>query len=90
MMVRRKNVPWQIVEDQVVIIAPKQQTAHKLNEVASFIWKQTIGDGTHVDHVVDQLVDHFDVEQSRAEEDAKAFLQELIERDLVQVVDAKA
>lgn len=40
---RKEKLPWQQIDDQVIIINPQQQKVHELNEVASFVWQKLDG-----------------------------------------------
>ena len=35
----RKKLPWQELDEKIVILSPETRMSHELNETASWIWK---------------------------------------------------
>lgn len=59
-----------------------------LNEVASFIWNQ-LEEPRRIDAICAAVLSEFDVDEARCQTDALAFLQGMIDDELVQVASAE-
>lgn len=58
-------------------------SVYVLNPVAKFIWDQLDGN-TSTDEIVERVADEFEVSREVASEDARAFVAELVELELVE------
>ena len=57
---------------------------HGLNETGSLIW-ETVGAGMTIGELVPQVATHFDDAPPSLHEEIGSFVQDLVERDLLQV-----
>lgn len=79
---RLNNIPWQIVNDSVVIIDPAQNKIHELDEVATNIWNHL--DGEHsLEQIATQLAGSYAVEESMAMTDVEEFCGSLLNEGLI-------
>jgi hypothetical protein len=58
----------------------------RLNEVGTFIWEQ-YENGSTIDAVIALIVEEFETTQVQATEDARSFVGELVQKDLLIPVD---
>ncbi|MBY0314999.1 MAG: PqqD family protein [Bdellovibrionales bacterium] len=56
---RKEKLPWQRIDDQVIIIHPKNQKVHELNEVASFVWQKLDGQ-VQLSEIITTVFDEFE------------------------------
>jgi reverse gyrase len=76
-----------LVDGEAVIILPEQGVVKMLNAVGSRIWE--LADGTHrIRDIVEAIYEEVDVDRERAEQDVMAFVQEMVEADLLVVEGA--
>ena len=86
-ILQKSNVtPWQEMDDQVLVLMPKQNTVHELNTTASFLWKNIDGE-LSTDDLANLLVDEFDVNLDTAKNDMQEFVTEMKAQGLVSVVN---
>jgi len=81
---RSSDVVWRVYDGEVVIMNEDGSQIHQLNKVASFIWE--LADGTlTVDDIITRIYDRFEVERDVAQADAIEFIQQLVEKGLIQL-----
>ncbi|MGD2278797.1 MAG: PqqD family protein [Candidatus Omnitrophota bacterium] len=81
---RPHKVPWRVLEDKAVLVSIKNSQVVVFNEVGTAIWNFLDKERT-IDEVTDHLVSEFDTDKETAGKDAKAFLEDLQKKDLVDV-----
>jgi hypothetical protein len=74
------------VTGEVVILNMKNGSYHGLDPVGSFIWKQ-LQKPTSVSAVRDALLQRYDVEAERGENDLFEFLEKLADQGLIETTD---
>ncbi len=82
---RVRQVPdcaWQAVEDQTLIVRPRERQLHLLNETGGALWHWLETPRT-VDELAGLLQAEFDVEADEARADVLAFLETLREKGLI-------
>jgi len=84
LLLRHPDVDRNPLPDQTVLLFQKDTSlAVPVNEAGAAIWEMC--DGAHsFDQIVDQLAETYDQERSRIEQDARAFLDELIRLEFVE------
>jgi coenzyme PQQ synthesis protein D (PqqD) len=84
LLLRHREVDRNPLPDQTVLLFQKDTSlAVPVNQVGAAIWEMC--DGVHsLDQIVDKLAETYDQERSRIEQDARAFLGELIRLGLVE------
>ena len=82
--VRRTEVDANLLPDQTVLLFQKgTKLAVPVNQSGAAIWEMC--DGAHtLDQMVDRLAEVYDQERSQIEDDARAFLGELVRLGLVE------
>lgn len=81
---RTTELSWREVEGEIVLLDERDWTYLHLNGTGATIWKVLAGEGATVDAVVDAVTAEYDVERATAEQDARALLEQLSERGLVE------
>jgi Coenzyme PQQ synthesis protein D (PqqD) len=84
LLLRHREVDRNPLPDQTVLLFQKDTSlAVPVNQVGAAIWEMC--DGAHsLDQIVDKLTETYDQERSRIEQDARAFLGELIRLGFVE------
>lgn len=83
LLFRRVEVDANPLPDETVLLFQKDTSlAVPINQAGAAIWEMC--DGVHtVDQIVDELVEIYDQDRSRIEQDVRTFLDELIRLGLV-------
>jgi hypothetical protein len=80
---RSPQVAWRLVAGEVVMVLPSTGKVHTLNRVGSRVWE--LADGTRDLAAIAQLLGaEFEVTDEQAAADCRAFMNELIDRQLVE------
>ncbi len=82
---RAKEIPWQQIESQVVLLNPKQNMAHELNVLGSEIW-HLLNETSSLSVIHSNLLKEYEVESLQLENDILKFVNEMIELDLLERV----
>ena len=83
---RSEAVKWRILDEEGVLVHLESGTYFSLNPVGLFIWDRCSGDFT-VAEIAAGITQEFDVSESVALRDLKAFLEALVEQDLIEFDD---
>lgn len=75
------------VADELVMFDTESGKYYGLNNIATEVWKR-LEDPVSVEKLCRSLTDEFDVTLQQCREDMLEFLPELVERDLIEVVEA--
>lgn len=76
-----KQVAWQIVDGEAIVVDLDSGKTLGLNPTATFLWSHL--DGRDARQLADELMSEFDVERAEAEHDVADFLRILNERNLI-------
>ncbi len=81
----KEEVAYQEVEDEFILVQPRNQELHRTNEtgkqiLSSLEQKQSVSD------LVEQLCASFNVSEDQAREDVVSFLDLLQEKDLIEPI----
>lgn len=79
---RVEGNPWQTLEEETLIISPKDHISHETGGVGSYIWGFLTGEMPLIS-IVDYVCSEFEVARDVAEEDLIQFIQQLEDRGLV-------
>lgn len=80
---RVEGLPWQLIDDKAVILDPRNQKVHELNEVGSFIWEKL--DGEHdTEEISTLLTEDFDCELAVIASDIQDFCEGLVAEGIVE------
>jgi hypothetical protein len=82
---RARNLPFQQIEDEVVVVTPQNSMMHRLNEVGGEIWN-FIRTPRPVAEIVEHVCTTFDVDRETALADTTCFIEELGRKKLVETV----
>ena len=78
---------WRVYDGEAVIVSPQDSTLHTLNAVGTLIWEAADG-RTAMDAIVARVCDEFEVDRVTAARDAGAFVESLMQKGLLTVLDA--
>lgn len=79
---RVEGNPWQTLEQDTLIISPKDHISHETDGVGSYIWGFLTGEFPLIS-IVDHVCSEFEVARDVAEEDLIEFIQNLEKKGLV-------
>jgi hypothetical protein len=82
---RNKNVAWQIVDGQVLIVTSSDSTLHMLNSIGTKIW-ELIDRKRTIEELSELICDEFEVEKEKALKEVTEFVKELSNKGIV-VID---
>ncbi len=86
---RVAGLPWQIIDDKAVIIDPRNQRVHELNEVGSFIW-QSLDGVNNTDQISEMLDTDFECEMAIVAHDIQEFCEGLMAEGIVECLTTNA
>jgi methyltransferase-like protein len=78
-----KTIVYQMVNDEAVLVLPGEGKVKVLNSVGAFIWQQ-VDSNKSVDEIIDLVVNDFEVDRQQAEKDTLNFLDELVEKAVIE------
>jgi hypothetical protein len=81
---RHPDVAFRVIDGQAVIVVPVTQSMHTLNEVGTFIWQKC--EAKTADEVVAAIVEEFEVDDATARADLDAFVKDLSEKKMLELV----
>lgn len=81
---RNQEIPWRIIEGQVVLLDLDEARAIMLNEVGSYVWIELERE-LEAGELIDKIIMNFDIDQGSARKDLSLFLDSMLKRDLVRV-----
>ena len=84
-IIRNKDIAWQTVEGQVLIVTPDNSTIHILNSTGSEIWGFLEKTKRSIEEIVSYVCDEFEVEKERAFEEVSKFIAELSDKGIILV-----
>ncbi len=82
---RVQGLPWQIIDEKAVILDPRNQKVHELNEVGSFIWEKLDGENDS-EEITNLLVQDFDCELAVVASDIQEFCEGLVAEGIVEAL----
>lgn len=77
-----QNVAWRDVNNEIVILDLKSGEYYTLNSVGQFIWK-TAMQNMPLTAIKQALIDEFNVDPERAEQDLQAFITAMIKEGML-------
>jgi len=80
-----KGIPWQVLDEAVIILSPANRMAHELDETGSFVWLE-ISKNQTIDQISRRLTEEFDVDMVTAQKDTLSFICALEGKNLVERV----
>ncbi len=80
---RVEGLPWQMIDDKAVILDPRNQKVHELNEVGSFIWEKLDGENDP-ETISNLLVEDFDCTLAIVASDIQDFCEGLVAEGIVE------
>jgi hypothetical protein len=81
--IRRGEVNWQELDDEVVVLDLASSEYLRLNGSAALLWRRLV-DGAEIDDLAELLVGTYGIDPSIASSDAASFTRQLEERGLLE------
>lgn len=81
---RQEELSWREVEGEIVLLDERDWTYLHLNGTGATIWKSLADESASLAAVVDAVTAEYDVDRATAEADARALLDQLAERGLIE------
>ena len=82
-----EHLAWREVADEVVLLHPDESILMGLNGSGGHLWKALIGEELSVQQAAESLAGAFDVESAEALADTRTFVEQLLSRGLVSLVE---
>ncbi len=77
---------FQILDGLAVVVATRKRMVHRLDEISTELWKYLEPSRT-VDDLVRFVVSEYEVDRDTAQADMTEFVEDLVRKELLQVVD---
>ena len=87
-VLKNKDAAFRIIDGVAIIVNPETGIMYTLNEVGTHIWQLADGNRT-ISEIVDAIYDSFEAEKSLIAEDARKFIMELAEKQMIVIQDRK-
>ena len=81
---RSPEIAWRSVEDEAVLVDPKNGTVYPLNPVAAFCWRRCDGRLSAAE-IIDEAFGEFEADERQIEKDLADFIEQLLEKGLVKI-----
>jgi predicted RND superfamily exporter protein len=82
---RGEDIPWNVVDDEVVLLSLDSGHYYSLNESGRRIWELLDGENTIPD-IIGVICEEFNVDQEKAVKDINELIDELLNEKLVSAV----
>lgn len=82
---RHPDIPWRRVEDEVFIITPFDGNLHNLQAVGARFWELCDGE-REWSAIIDSLLEEYDVDRAVLETDLSELVEQLVRRQVLEVV----
>lgn len=79
---KNKNLPWQSIDGETIIIDPVKRSSFELQEVGSFIWGQVDGEKSF-GQICESVCSEYDVDAGDAQKDLEELFESLLESKLI-------
>lgn len=80
---KNEKVPWRIIEGEAILVDVDKGEVIHLNEAGAEIWS-SIDEEKSVDEIINHICDQFEVAKETAEKDTLEFLDQMIEKGMVE------
>ena len=79
---RNEECPVREIGQGLVIVAPRGEVTHSLEEIGAFIWKRIDGQKT-LKAILEDLLAEYNVAEDTASRDLQSFVNDLLEAELL-------
>ncbi|MBN3040335.1 MAG: PqqD family protein [Candidatus Omnitrophica bacterium] len=83
-LIRNSKVAWQEIDDAIVVVTPWNKQIHIISETASMLWRALALPKSEKD-LVTLIVQEYEIDEVRAEQDIRTFIKESIEKGIVDI-----
>jgi len=84
---RSESTVYRIINGVAIVVAAPEGKLRTLNKVGTLIWQQADGRHALVD-IIDLISQEFDVAYDQAVNDAESFVQELVDKNMLELTDS--
>ena len=84
--IHHPEVRWRELGSQVVVLHQRRGAYYTLNELGAFLWK-SINGRTRLGHILEKIVEHYDVDPDTARSDLLETAQDLVREGLISDVE---
>lgn len=84
MKLREDRIFWQKVQDEIIILDLDRSTYFRLNGTGTFLW-ELLREPDSEDQMVQALMGRYDVDEARAQEDVRAFVETLTANGFLEI-----
>ncbi len=84
-LTKNEDIAWRKIDDDAILIDMDEEEVTHFNEVGAQIWIALDGE-TSVAGIIEQIQSLFEVEQEKAKNDVFAFLNTLLQREMVKII----
>ncbi len=81
------GIIWHQLDDQTVTVSPQSGKIRVFNGVGTFIWQKVV-DGCTMTEIVHAITEQYDVDRDTAQKDVIAFINELVDRNILTLPEA--
>ena len=82
---RDSKTASRIIDSEAIVLTPLDSKIHSVNEVGTRIW-ELLAEKPTVEKVLSTICDEFEVDRDIAQKDINEFLNNLIDRGMVEVI----
>lgn len=79
----KQGIPWQKLDENIIILTPEKHMAHELNEVGTFIWL-AISEGHSQSVITNLICEEYNIDIPGAKSDLSLFMTDLEQKGLLE------
>lgn len=81
-LTKNEDIAWRKIDDDAILIDIDEEEVTHFNEVGAQIWTALDGEKS-VTEIIEHIYNQFEVDQEQAKKDVFAFLNNLLQREMV-------
>ncbi|MEW6088945.1 MAG: PqqD family protein [bacterium] len=82
---KNDNIAWRIIEEEALLVSPKDSLIYPLNNVGTRVWELLNGEKTCKD-IIDIINEEFEGEKTEINEDILDFIKKLTDNGLASLI----
>jgi 2-polyprenyl-3-methyl-5-hydroxy-6-metoxy-1,4-benzoquinol methylase len=83
-LVKNEDIAWRKIDDDAILIDMDEEEVTHFNEVAAQIWDSLDGTKSTAE-IIEHIRSQFEVDQEQAKKDVFAFLNKLLQKEMVEI-----
>jgi hypothetical protein len=84
---RNDEAVWRVIDGEVVVLIPQEQSLHALTGCGSRIWELIEGETTVLE-IIEQICAEYEVDSQKAREEIIEYVDKLVHKKLVKIIPA--